>query len=108
VTSGRSGTGDALYRKNRALVLADSDCCHLCGHAGARTVDHVITAADWPKDANGRPLPGLNDISNLLPAHGTMGNRATGTLNPCPTCGQLCNQVRGRRPVPQATRSRDW
>lgn len=52
--------------------------CWLCGHDGARTVDHVIPRAIEP---------GLFwELSNLRPAHGT-GNR-------CPQCGRCCNQAR--------------
>src|SRR5262245_57006563 len=33
------------YQANRARVLAASDVCWLCGHAGARQVDHVVPLA---------------------------------------------------------------
>ena len=104
--SGRSGTGNAVYRRNRATLLAMTTLCGICGHGGARTADHIVSAKTWPKNPlTGRPLPGLDELSNLRPAHGTMGGRQPD--NPCPVCGRLCNQSRGaaqtRRPS-----SRDW
>jgi hypothetical protein len=109
VASGRSGTGAYTYRRNRAIMLATDDLCRICGHPGAQTADHIITARDWPRDANGRMLPGFDELSNLQPAHGTAGNRLTGDLNPCPTCRLLCNQVRGARPLMRRRpQSRDW
>ena len=91
-------------RTNCAKVLSTSDLCHLCGHPGARTCDHIITARDWPRGPDGKHLPGLNEVANLAPAHGTIGNRA---LNPCMQCGRLCNQSRGATPLPAITR-RPW
>jgi hypothetical protein len=88
-------------RKNAAYVLSRSDLCHLCGHHGARTADHIISARDWPRGPDGRHLPGLDDVANLAPAHGTIGSTR---LNRCPTCGRLCNQARGASPLPTATR----
>ena len=108
MASGRSGTGAYRYRKSRAQILAESDICWLCGHGGAMTVDHIITAKHWPKGADGKHLPGLDEVNNLRPAHGTAGSRQTGNLNRCDTCGRLCNQARGVRPVGPSMRSRDW
>ncbi len=108
--SGRSGTGNAVYRRNRALLLSQNDVCGICGHAGSRTADHVVPARLWPRDADGKLLPGLDDLGNLQPAHGTMGAGRAVIHNRCATCGQLCNQSRGdggrrgsRRP-----RTRKW
>lgn len=104
MASGRKGTGNARYRRNRELVLAASDVCALCGHPGAQTADHVIPARLWPRGADGLPLPGMDEPANLQPAHGTL---APGILNRCPVCSKLCNQVKSagrvRRPV-----SRRW
>lgn len=100
--SGRNIT--AAARRNGAAMLAVTDLCHLCHHHGAHTSDHIISARDWPRDPDGRHLPGLDDPDNLAPAHGTIGNHA---LNPCPVCGQLCNQSRGARTI-TSPRSRDW
>lgn len=99
--SGRSGTGNAMYRRNRLIVLALSDQCGICGHPGSMTVDHIIPPKDWP-----RGVRGLDDITNLRPAHGTLG-AGRGKVNPCPTCGRLCNQSRGNRAAKRPA-SRDW
>jgi hypothetical protein len=93
--SGRGGTGGAVYRRNRALLLASSDVCALCGHPGAQTADHIISANLWPRDERGKLLPGLNDIGNLQPAHGSMGAGRMVVHNRCTTCGGLCNQSKG-------------
>lgn len=105
--SGRAGTSDPEYRRNRAALLAYDNLCWLCHHPGAKTADHIISAKDWPKDRFGKPMPGFNALTNLAPAHGTMGNKTSGTLNRCPTCRRLCNQSRGARPV-RSPRSRKW
>jgi len=88
------------WRTNVAIVLALSDICHLCGHPGAKTGDHIITVHDWPPDR-----PGVNAITNIAPAHGARGPHPA---NRCPTCGQLCNQRRGTRSLAPQPRSRDW
>jgi hypothetical protein len=103
--SGRSGTGNYTYRRNREIVLAQSDVCIICGHHGARTADHRIPAKLWPKGADGKPLPGLDSIDNLGPAHGTMGGRQPD--NPCGVCGELCNQKRGAR-IKHRPQTRNW
>lgn len=54
--------------------------CHLCGHEGAYTADHLVPLSLWgnqPYDAR---------ISR--PAHGIEG---------CATCGIKCNSSRGNR-----------
>jgi hypothetical protein len=89
----------ARYRRAVAECLAASDLCHLCGHPGARTADHLISVRDWPPG-----VPGVNDPANLIPAHGMKGR----IRNACPVCGLLCNQVRGARPLTTSPRSRDW
>jgi len=78
------------YRKNKRVLLASGDStCALCGHPGARTVDHRIPVSRWPRDADGRHLPGLHALTNLALVHGTR--------NTCPVCLTHCNQVKGRR-----------
>ncbi len=114
MTSGRSGTGHRTYRRNRELVLANSDLCGLCGHHGSRTADHKIPDRLWPRGPDGKRLPGFNDIGNLQPAHGTMGAGRNVVQNRCPVCKQLCNQSKGdgrsrggrRRAARPSTR--DW
>lgn len=105
--SGRSGTGNAVYRRNRAILLSQSDLCALCGHRGAKTADHKISAKLWPRDLYGRKLPGFDDLTNLQPAHGTMGSGLGRRHNPCPTCGRLCNQSKGAD-VRSRPQTRDW
>jgi hypothetical protein len=100
--SGRGGTGNATYRRNRLIVLALSDVCGICGHHGAMTADHIIPPKDWP-----RGLPGLDDITNLRPAHGTMGAGRGRRVNACSTCGRVCNQSRGNRAARRPA-SREW
>lgn len=79
------------YRVARAAVLELSDVCHLCGHRGADTVDHLV-----PLSMGGD----VADPANLAPAHGVHG---------CPVCKVKCNQARGNGSVIRhRTRSRDW
>jgi len=100
--SGRRGTSNAVYRANRAVVLAQSDLCGICGHGGAQTADHIIGKNKWLHLYG--TLGGFDNIGNLQPAHGTMGNQR---VNPCPTCRRLCNQSRGERPL-VTPHSRKW
>lgn len=105
--SGRSGTSE--FQRNRPLVLAASDRCGLCGHHGARTVDHIIPKPLWPRLPGGDLVPGFDSLPNLQPAHGSMGSDRTRRFehNRCRTCGKLCNQSKGggeRRVIT----SRDW
>lgn len=93
----------AEHRRNRLILLATSDLCHLCGHRGAKTADHIITPADWLRRYGS--LAGVDSLGNLAPAHGNLGN---GPIhNRCTTCGQVCNQVRGNRVI-VPVRSRVW
>jgi hypothetical protein len=93
--SGRDLTPE--FRRNRRLVLAVSDRCGLCGHRGARTVDHIVPKPLWPRLADGRLAPGFDALPNLQPAHGSMGSDRTRREghNRCATCGKLCNQSKG-------------
>lgn len=87
----------AAYRTARATLRATTDRCHLCGHSGATTLDHLISVKDWY--AKFGTYDGVNDPSNTDIAHGT-GNE-------CPECGVACNQARGAAPLVEV-RSRDW
>lgn len=100
--SGRPGTGNRRYRRNRQTVLDESEICGICHHYGAKSTDHIIAQKLWIK-LHGS-LKGYDDVENLQPAHGTMGNRA---LNPCPVCRRLCNQSRGAKPLTMP-HSRRW
>ena len=82
------------YRRARAITLAQSTICWLCGHDGADTVDHVLSpmrGGDW------------YDLDNLRPAHGVRG---------CPVCERKCNRAKGTKTVaemgPRSRRSRAW
>jgi hypothetical protein len=110
--SGRSGTWE--FQQNRQLILAASDVCGLCGHHGARTVDHIIPKPQWPRLADGRTLaPGFDGLRNLQPAHGSMGSDRTRKVqhNWCFACdpvnGRLCNQSKGGGQARVRT-SRNW
>lgn len=98
--SGRNLTSE--YRRNRRLILAASDLCHLCGHGGARTGDHIIPPKQWPPG-----VPGVDSVANIAPAHGTMGSGRHRIHNRCTTCGKLCNQSRRDTPI-VPIRSRTW
>jgi hypothetical protein len=90
------------WRRVKAEVLAASDVCWLCGHSGARTVDHD-PPLHW-LEANGLDP---RDPQYLRVAHGSGSNVRP---NPCPTCGRYCNQAKGGSlaPVVPVIHSRDW
>lgn len=69
----------AKRAENRRILRA-SDVCHLCGHAGADAVDHVIPLARG----------GADDVTNKRPAHHDTA---------CPTCSVKCNRVKGDKLV---------
>lgn len=70
--------GRVAARFKRRVYAMWGRTCHLCGHGGADSVDHLIPLSVWPD----QPL----DATLARPAHGVDG---------CPTCGVKCNQVRG-------------
>lgn len=81
------------YRQSRATMFTlYGDTCHLCGHAGADTADHLEPVSLNPH----QPI----DPHLMRPAHGVDG---------CPTCGRKCNQERGNREgIEQLKTSQDW
>jgi len=89
-------------------MLAADDICRICGHGGARTADHIISARLWPRGPDGKHLPGLNDPENLQPAHGTMGSGAHRVHNRCPVCRRLCNQSAGAKSKAGRISTRKW
>lgn len=91
-------TGRPWRRVAQALRDA-TDVCAICGHSGARTVDH-----DPPLSALEAHGLDPRDPQFLRIAHGA-------PRNPCPTCGLHCNQLKGTRAnftLPTVTPSRDW
>lgn len=92
--TGRSGR---RWRRARALCLATSTVCHLCGHEGAGEADH------HPHSVEELLAMGLDpdDPAWLKPAHGTHAR--------CPDCGRACNQAKNARtPSFHQPRSREW
>jgi hypothetical protein len=78
----RRTPADYIERHKAARVLAaHGHVCHLCGHAGATQVDHVVPWAEWT-----HPTLSVHDASNLRPAHGA----------PCPTCGLDCHAAKSK------------
>ena len=76
------------WRSFKPLVFATyGDVCHICGHGGARQVDHLESVTEHPEL--------IFALSNVRPAHGAPGNR-------CLVCQQNCNQLRGGYSVERA------
>jgi hypothetical protein len=78
--AGRKGR---RWREAKATLNATSQLCWWCGHQGAREADHeparvVLLALGLDP----------NDPRYLRPIHGASCR--------CPTCGQACNQVKGK------------
>lgn len=79
-------SGSRRQKRNKA-ILAKSDVCHICGHPGSDSVDHVLPLAPVaydPAEMKRRDT----DPDNLKPAHHDA---------PCPTCGERCNRSKGDR-----------
>ena len=69
--------------------VRDDLLVRICGHGGARQVDHLEPVIDYPALAM--------DLRNCRPAHGAPRNR-------CPACGQFCNQLKADGTVTRARR----
>lgn len=75
-----------------AVVIRDFGKCHLCGHYGAKSADHLI-----PDTEGGKPV-----LDNLKAVH------AVGS--PCPDCSlaagkpMYCNEIRNALSVERARR----
>ena len=73
--------GRAEGRLRRHILARDNWICHICGHPGADTMDHLIP---WSHG-------GTNTLDNLRAAH------------------RSCNSRRGDRPITHQDRtSRRW
>jgi 5-methylcytosine-specific restriction endonuclease McrA len=84
-----------LYDQLKRMVLAASGyTCHLCGHDGANSIDHLIPLS-WG-------LVSGWDLAYWRAAHG--GGKV------CPTCRVECNSSRGNRgtKTPALNTSRRW
>lgn len=82
-------TDDPINNKEwRSLVRwtlrSQGTVCHLCGHGGADSADHVIPRSEDPDKTY--------DASNLRPVH----------HKPCPACGIRCNVARNNMGVEAA------
>lgn len=84
----RHRTGRPYRRAREQMFAIYGHTCHLCGHDGAHTADHLTPVSLDPE----QPI----SPHDMRPAHGTRGGQPP---NPCPTCGRLCNQERGAGPV---------
>lgn len=79
----------------RGVIQHYGGLCHLCGHGGARSVDHLVVVAERPE---------LEwELSNCRPAHNAPYNK-------CVVCSAAagkpiyCNQIRGALSVERAQR----
>lgn len=73
--------GRAAQRMVALCLAVYGERCHLCGHDGADSADHVVPRAVAPELTW--------QLDNLRPAHHA----------PCPSCGIRCNSARGARPL---------
>lgn len=71
----------AIRARNAKVVRDGGGICHLCGHAGADAADHVVPLAQG----------GVDDVSNLRPAHHFVA---------CEACGVKCNRVKSDKVQP--------
>jgi hypothetical protein len=84
--------GRAWRRTVSQVVIRDMGKCHLCGHYGAKSADHLI-----PDTEGGRPV-----AANLKAVH------AVGS--PCPDCSiaaerpMYCNEIRNALSIERARR----
>lgn len=93
-TAGRKGRS---WRECQAVVRARSDTCVLCGHGGARDVNHDLGLEQ------ARALGVANDPDHCSPIHGVTSR--------CPTCPPRwsprlqtnvqpsCNGILGKRSI---------
>lgn len=91
----KTASGHVYRRMARFVFEQHGHRCHLCGHDGARHLDHVE-----PQTENEARI---FDVTNLRPVHGAPGN-------PCRECSRAagkavyCNQLRGGYSIERAIR----
>lgn len=79
----------------RLVFATHGDVCWVCGHGGARQVDHVESVTEHPEL--------IFALSNCRPAHGAPGNA-------CPVCSKAagiainCNGIKGGYSLERARR----
>lgn len=73
--------GRPAQRWVAAVLERDGDTCHLCGHAGAESADHLKPRETHPHL--------MYDVANGKPVH----------HQPCPVCGVRCNIRRKSKPL---------
>ena len=84
-------SGRHLQRIRQAVWASYPHVCHLCGEPIA-TFEQMEPDHLEPRSRG--TLPGMHDLPNLRPAHGTRSR-------------ERCNQRRGNKPVDQYRRVRD-
>src|SRR5215472_4348099 len=86
------GQGRAWRRLAKQIVVRDCGRCHLCGHYGANSADHLISETEG----------GPTESRNLKAVHGHP--------KPCAACSSAagkaiyCNQIRGGYSIERAVR----
>ena len=73
----------------RLVFATYGNNCIVCGHGGARTVDHLESRTEHPELAW--------TLSNCRPIHSAPFNR-------CPVCGMNCNGLKGGYSLERARR----
>jgi hypothetical protein len=94
---------DPAYRRYREQVKATGPTCTICGHPGARSVDHWRSPARYPTiavqlaldPANWRPSHGIEGCY-LCPPNNSRDRRRRGQP-------RRCNQEKGARDTPYQT-----
>lgn len=78
--------GRAAARWVQLVLDTYGTTCHLCGHDGAESADHLTTRAELARRGE---LARMYDVENGRPAH----------HKPCPVCGVRCNSRRKDTPL---------
>lgn len=89
MTTPQHPKGFKWSRFARLVFATYGDSCIVCGHGGARTVDHLESLTEHPE------LTWV--LSNCRPIHAK-------PYNPCPTCHMGCNGIKGGYSLERARR----